>query len=57
MCQGDMSLYRFEWLPGKKEPHPFASMDHVCVNWDSVQDWATKRSFSLEAGLFTPPDV
>jgi len=48
MCQGDMSLYSYKWLPGKKNPYPVAGMEHVCVDWDKLQAWAEERYFDVE---------
>lgn len=55
MCQGDLSLYTYEWLPGREKPMPIAQMDHLCVNWNNLMDWATKRSFALDDKLLTNP--
>ncbi|KAH8890658.1 hypothetical protein GQ53DRAFT_650157 [Thozetella sp. PMI_491] len=55
MCQGDLSLYRYKWLPTQDMPKPLAHMDHVCVDWDHLMEWAAERSFSIHDGLLTNP--
>ncbi|KAI0126716.1 hypothetical protein BJ170DRAFT_629692 [Xylariales sp. AK1849] len=55
LCQGDMSPYRYEWQPTNDMPKPFARMEHICVEWDKVMDWAEQRSFSIEDGLLQNP--
>lgn len=55
MCQGDMSLYSYKWLPTQDMPKPLTQMDHVCIDWDKMMDWAAERSFSLYDGLLTSP--
>ena len=57
MCQGDMALYRYEWISGNPYPHPYASMDHICVDWEVLQSWAAERSFQLGDGLLVAPDA
>jgi hypothetical protein len=55
MCQGDLSLYSYEWLPARNKPMPIAQMDHICIDWDSMMEWAAERSFRLEDRLLTNP--
>jgi hypothetical protein len=55
MCHGDMSLYSYKWLPTQHMPKPLTQMDHICIDWDKMMDWATERSFSLYDGLLTSP--
>ena len=53
MCHGDLSLYSFMWRDNQEQPKPLALMDHMCVDWDNLLNWATERSFSLYGGLLT----
>lgn len=55
MCQGDMSLYTYRWLPEQDEPAIVAGMQHMCVDFDRVMDWAADRSFSLNERLLKSP--
>ncbi|SPN99265.1 uncharacterized protein DNG_02302 [Cephalotrichum gorgonifer] len=55
MCQGDLALYTYEWLPEQDEPNIIAGMQHVCVDFNKVMDWARKRSFSIYDGLLQNP--
>ncbi|WYZ42053.1 hypothetical protein EsH8_V_000948 [Colletotrichum jinshuiense] len=55
MCHGDMSLYRFSWLPDQEKPKPLAHMPHICVDWNKMQSWAVERSFSMKEGLLRHP--
>lgn len=55
MCQGDMSLYTYRWLPEQDEPDIIAGMDHMCADFDKIMEWAGERSFSLNDGLLSSP--
>lgn len=55
MCQGDMSLYTYRWLPEQDEPDIIAGMEHMCVDFDKVMEWSKERSFSINDGLLQSP--
>lgn len=55
MCQSDMSLYTYRWKQGQDEPEVITGMPHVCINFDSVMDWVSLRSFSLNDRLLQSP--
>ena len=55
ICQGDMALYTYEWLPEQDEPNVVAGMQHVCVDFTRVMEWAEERSYSIYDGLLQSP--
>jgi hypothetical protein len=56
MCQGDLSLYHYDWIPGREKPLPVAQMDHICIDWDRMIEWASERSFGMGDRLLTNPN-
>lgn len=46
MCHADTSIVTFDWRPNWRRPWPNFSVDHTCVDWDALDDWAAERSFS-----------
>lgn len=57
MCQGDLSLYHYKWIPGRAKPMPLASQQHVCIDWDNMIEWSAERTFSLNDRLLKAPDA
>jgi hypothetical protein len=57
ICQPDLGVRAIAWNP-KKPGVAFANntVDSACVNWDAVQDWTKRHSFSEEEKLITRPD-
>lgn len=55
MCNADMSLYTYKWLPEQEEPDIVVGMEHVCADWDRLMDWAQERSFFLSDRLLKSP--
>ena len=55
MCQGDMSLYTYKWLPEQDEPKVITGMQHICVDFNKIMEWAKERSFSIYDGLRQSP--
>lgn len=55
MCQGDMALYTYKWLPEVDEPYIIAGKQHMCADFDRIMDWASERSFSLNDKLLQNP--
>ncbi|KAF1734601.1 hypothetical protein CRV24_006143 [Beauveria bassiana] len=45
MCNADVVLQTFDWLPNFHRPWPNFRIVHECANWDAIQDWATEHSF------------
>ena len=46
MCHADTSVVTFDWKPQYRRPWPNFSIDHTCVNWEALDNWASARSFS-----------
>ena len=46
MCHADTSIVTFDWKPQYRRPWPNFSIDHTCVKWEALDDWASERSFS-----------
>ena len=56
MCQPDLTVWTFDWKAGFDSPVPNHHVDHECVNWDKLQDWVDRNSFSLDDGLIRSPN-
>lgn len=66
MCLPDLSVVTFDWVPGTRKPYPNFYTDQTCVDWDLLDGWASKRSFSVldqktlvhpELGESSPPET
>lgn len=55
MCQSDLSLYTYRWKEGQNEPEVITGMPHVCVDFEAVMDWVSKRTFSINDRLLQSP--
>ena len=45
-CHADISLVPQRWADGWLEPWPVVQSQHVCRNYDKIQQWAhTKQSY------------
>lgn len=57
ICQPDLGVRAIAWNPDRPGA-AFANntVDSACVNWDAIQDWTAKHSFSEEEKLITTPD-
>ena len=47
MCNPDLSILTYDWLPDYPKPWPNFTIDLECVNWEKVDAWAGERAFSL----------
>ncbi|RDA89597.1 hypothetical protein CP533_6230 [Ophiocordyceps camponoti-saundersi (nom. inval.)] len=47
MCHADLSVVTFDWLPRRRKPWPDFRVDQTCVDWEALDQWAAKRSFSI----------
>ncbi|KAI1175804.1 hypothetical protein F4777DRAFT_548669 [Nemania sp. FL0916] len=47
MCNADLSVVTFYWHPEMRKPMPNFHLDQTCVDWDRLDEWASKRSFSI----------
>ncbi|OAK97880.1 hypothetical protein IQ06DRAFT_38198 [Phaeosphaeriaceae sp. SRC1lsM3a] len=57
ICQPDLGVRAIAWNP-EKAGVAFANntVDSACVNWDAIQDWTKRHSFTEEDKLVTRPD-
>lgn len=47
MCNADFFVGTFEWRSNWRRPRPNYIVDHICVDWDSLESWAMERTFSV----------
>jgi len=47
MCKGDVSLLTFSWVSDDRAPEPNFEIEHECVNWVKLDNWAKEHSFDL----------
>ncbi|PHH75343.1 hypothetical protein CDD82_4485 [Ophiocordyceps australis] len=47
MCHADLSVVAFEWKQHIRTPIPNFHVDQACVDWEQIDAWAAKRSFSI----------
>ncbi|KAF7527335.1 hypothetical protein G7054_g10498 [Neopestalotiopsis clavispora] len=47
MCHADLSVVTFDWRADKRKPWPNFHLDQTCVDWNALDAWAAKRSFSI----------
>ncbi|GAB7353816.1 hypothetical protein MBLNU459_g4192t1 [Dothideomycetes sp. NU459] len=58
MCNPDLSLVTFDWLPDYEKPWPNFDGKHECADWGKVHDWAQGRSFDIfQKGLIVHPEL
>lgn len=46
MCNADLAMMGFRWVADSLEPKPNFRGQHECVNWESIEEWASERSFN-----------
>lgn len=57
MCNADLSINTFEWIPNFRRPWPNFEVVHECANWDSIKQWAWANSFDgFDGNLIKHPD-
>lgn len=47
MCKGDVSLVTFSWVDNDRAPKPNFEVEHECVNWEKVDNWAKEHRFDI----------
>ena len=58
MCRGDTTLITFHWGHTVKLPQPDFTLEHECVNWDSLIGWAGKHAINVfEEGMLVHPTL
>lgn len=55
MCRPDIALITYDWRDDKPNPWPNFEVEHECVNWNSLQEWASQNSFTLGGGIVSHP--
>jgi len=45
MCNADVVLQTFDWLPNFHRPWPNFRIVHECANWEAIDAWAWAHSF------------
>ncbi|KAF4634625.1 hypothetical protein G7Y89_g3475 [Cudoniella acicularis] len=47
MCKGDVTLLTFSWDPKDRAPKPNFELEHQCVDWEKLDDWAKTQRFDI----------
>lgn len=47
MCNPDLSILTYDWLPNYRKPWANFTVDLECVDWEILDGWAGERAFSL----------
>ncbi|QKX64647.1 uncharacterized protein TRUGW13939_11823 [Talaromyces rugulosus] len=47
MCKGDVSLVTFSWVDNDRAPKPNFEVEHECVNWEKMDNWAKDHRFDI----------
>ena len=47
MCRGDPTLITFHWGHTVKLPQPDFTLQHKCVDWDNLMEWAAERAINV----------
>ncbi|KAI9733818.1 MAG: hypothetical protein M1818_007085 [Claussenomyces sp. TS43310] len=56
MCNPDLSVLTFNWLPDIQGPWPEFESEHQCANWEKIDAWAGQRAFNMsEPNLLVHP--
>ena len=56
MCRGDTTLITFHWGETVKLPQPDFGLEHECVNWDFLMEWAGAHAIDIfEEGMLIHP--
>ncbi|KAK5989231.1 Transacylase cctO-like protein [Cladobotryum mycophilum] len=46
MCNADVALVTYDWLPNYRDPWANFDNVHKCVDWKALEDWALAHSFT-----------
>lgn len=46
MCNADVSLLTFDWIPNFHKPWPNFRVVHECANWEAIEEWAWAHFFN-----------
>ncbi|KAJ5873693.1 uncharacterized protein N7529_002123 [Penicillium soppii] len=57
MCNADLSINTFDWIPNYPKPWPNFEVVHKCANWESIEEWVLANSFNgFDPDLIRHPD-
>ncbi|PHH93029.1 hypothetical protein CDD83_2139 [Cordyceps sp. RAO-2017] len=56
MCNADLSILTFDWIPNFHRPWPNFRIVHECANWESIEDWAWAHNFDGDESLLKHPN-
>lgn len=57
MCNADVSLLTFDWIPNFHKPWPNFRIMHECANWEAIEKWAWDHYFDgFDESLIKHPD-
>lgn len=57
MCNADVVLNTFDWIPNFPRPWPNFQVVYECVNWEAIEDWTLAYSFNgFDPDLIQHPD-
>ncbi|OAQ76521.1 hypothetical protein VFPBJ_08881 [Purpureocillium lilacinum] len=45
MCNADVVIQTFDWIPNFHRPWPNFRIVHECANWDAIEEWAWAHHF------------
>ncbi|RDA90672.1 hypothetical protein CP533_4675 [Ophiocordyceps camponoti-saundersi (nom. inval.)] len=45
MCNADLSIQTFDWIPNFHRPWPNFRIVHECANWEAIEEWAWAHHF------------
>jgi len=45
MCHADLTVVTYDWIPNYRKPWPNFAVEHECVNWERLAEWAREHSF------------
>ena len=58
MCRGDTTLITFRWGHTVKLPQPDFTLEHTCVDWDSLMGWAGQHAINVfDEGMLVHPTL
>ena len=58
MCRGDTTLITFHWGQTVKLPQPDFTLEHTCVDWNRLMEWAERRAIDVfEEGMLVHPSL
>jgi len=56
LCRADISLFTLQWSQDSLNPRADFSQAHVCVDFDLINEWASKRRVDAsKPGILTHP--